>query len=157
VKGTIDFQYDFHNDLVLAKSRWLVDTPAEAMRWYQTHARYFTARFSRPKDLIAVDDAFDLAPEVSHLWRGYCAKLQESFVRFMIRVKNGSRVQAPASKRAAGHGNGTIEVPTVADALATVLVLRRGEQSARPSAAMRTVRSSSTQTLGTARPMKSTK
>ena len=49
MKGTIDFKYDFHNDLVIASPRWNVDTPTEALRWYQTHSRYFTSRFSRRK------------------------------------------------------------------------------------------------------------
>jgi hypothetical protein len=158
LKGTIDFQYDFHNDLVVARPRWHIDTPAEALRWYQMHARYFTARFSRPKDMIVVEDAFDVAPEIGALWRTYCANLQEeSLVRFSIYVKSRSSLRPTATARGPRHGSGTIETPTVEDAVATIMVLRQRDESMRSSSEMRAVRPSSTQTLGLPKALKKTK
>jgi hypothetical protein len=158
VKGTIDFQYDFHNDLVLARPRWHIDTPAEALRWYQTHTRYFTARFSRPKDIVVVEDAFDVAPAIGPLWRTYCAKLkEEGLVRFSIHVKNRSSVRTIATPLGPRHESGTIESPTVEDAVAAIMALRQRDESARSSSEMRAVRPSSTHTLGLPKALKNTK
>jgi hypothetical protein len=157
VKGTFDFQYDFRNDVVITRPRWHVDTPAEALRWYQMHARYFTARFSRPKDLVVVEDAFDVAPQVGPLWRTYYGQLQEeSLVRFSICVKSRLSIKATTAPHGARHSSGTIETPTVENAIATIMVLRQRDEGARSSGAIRAVRPSSAQTLGLPRALKKT-
>ena len=105
--------------------------------------------------MIVVMDTFEIAPEIGPLWRTYSAQLHETFVRWSIHVRSRSEAR-PASK-IRGSGSGTIETPTLEDAVATILALRQRDENARPSGAMRTVRPSSTQTLGLPEPLKNTK
>jgi hypothetical protein len=135
VRGTIDFQYDFHDDLVIARSRWHLDSSAEATRWYQMHARYFTSRFSRPKDLISVEEEFDVRPDVAQLWGGYFAKLHEGFVRFSVRVKKPERLSTPPLGQR--HAPSAVEAGTVEQAVAAIGLMRKGEKKLNPSGVSR--------------------
>jgi hypothetical protein len=121
VTGTIDFRFDFHDDVVHAKPRWTLETPAEVTRWYDMHSRYFAGRFSRPKDLISVNDALVVAPQVANLWERYRAKLHEGVVRFSVSVVSKPRVQLAAQPTPA------MEALTVDQALAAIMALRESQ------------------------------
>lgn len=143
MKGTIDFRYDFDNEIVIARPRWHIDTPAEAMRWYQLSSRYFTARFSSPKDLIIVEDAFRVAPEVRPLWLGYRDKALDAFVRLAVYVTSSSQPRlafvTPVTSGARGSGVGRMETPTVEDAIAAIRRLRQDSESPPSGRALRAV------------------
>jgi hypothetical protein len=125
--GTVDFQYSFPEDIVIARSRWSIDTPAEVMCWYELHARYLTARFSRSKDLITVQDKLDVSPKVIWLWERYFVRLHEDLLRFSAIVggKAWSRLAL------AGSRVDTIESATLADAMAAIRARRKA--AVRPS------------------------
>ena len=93
VRGTIDFRHDAVNDIVVLRARWTLDTPMEVMRWYQMQAGYFGARFQERKDVIVLNDAFDVTPRVATLWGQYRARLHESYIRYSVRVGNNARVR----------------------------------------------------------------
>ncbi len=134
--GTVDLRYDFHDDLVFARPRWTLETPADVMRWYELHARYFGARFSRPKDLITIDEAFEVSPGMVPLWERYSTRLHESVVRFSALVSPKGRRQPPASGPRP-HGR-PIEAETVVEAVAAILARRTAAGELRTPSAMRT-------------------
>jgi len=136
VKGTVDFRYDFHHDLVVATPRWKLETPVEVMHWYQVHARYFGARFSRPKDMAVVEDAFEVASLVAPLWASYRDKLHESLVRHRVVVKANA---PPRLTTTMGSGRYAVpsEARSVDEAIAAILALRAASEPGRPSGAAR--------------------
>ena len=127
--GTIDFSYDFLHDVVIARPRWTLETAAEVMRWYESHARYFAGRFSRPKDLITIHDAFEVAPQIRSLWQNYEARLQENLVRFAASVMESPAARHARSAGLARDGAAVIVTDTVADAVAAILARRQTEGS----------------------------
>ncbi len=142
--GTIDFSYDFPHDLVLARPRWTLQTAAEAMRWYESHTRYFGARFSRPKDLITVHDAFEVAPQVRALWQDYQARLHQNLVRFAASVTESDAARLSRKPGLAGDGPATIVTDTVADAVAAILARRQAAEHSLHPGTFPATRASST-------------
>jgi hypothetical protein len=124
MKGTVDFSYDFDHDLVIARPRWTLNATADVMRWYQLHANYFGARFRAPKDLITVNDAFDVLPKVATVWGAYRAKLHDAFVRHSVRVNNNARVRLSTNTSGVRYSISTLESPSVEEAIAAILAVR---------------------------------
>jgi hypothetical protein len=150
-RGTIDFKYDFDHDLVIAKPRWVLDSPAEVMRWHELHASYFGGRFGSPKDLITVNDAFDIVPKVATLWGSYRAKLHERWVRSAVYVNNIARVRLTIHTSGVLHTVTSIERATVEEAIDAVLAIRLAKGTQHPSSEIRSLGgASSVQTSPTA-------
>ncbi len=120
--GTVDFHYDFHDDLVFARARWSLSTPVEVTRWYEMHARYFASRFSRPKDMITVADAMEVSRSVLPLWERYTVRLHETAVRFSATVVS---MPLPASGAGKSPRLPSVDVGSIADAVAAILARRR--------------------------------
>jgi hypothetical protein len=135
--ATVDFRYDFRDDIVFARPRCTLETPGDVQRWYELHARYFTARFSRAKDLVMVHDAFEIGQAMHPLWDSYLAKLHESMVRFSAAVTNQptSHVERSGSRpRISAH---TVQANNLADAIASIRTRRDALRETRPSGSMR--------------------
>jgi len=124
VAGTIDFRHDTTNDIVVSRPRWTLAGSVDVMRWYQMHASYFGARFQDKKDVIVVNDAFDVSPRVATLWGQYRARLHETYIRFSVRVNNNARVRLTTNTSAARYSISALESPTVEDAIAAILGAR---------------------------------
>ncbi len=124
VKGTIDFRHDTVNDIVVTRPRWTLDSSVEVMRWYQMHASYFGARFQDRKDVIVINDAFDVLPKVAALWGQYRAKLHETYIRYSVRVNNNPRVRLSTNTSAARYTISALETPTLEAAIAAILAAR---------------------------------
>jgi hypothetical protein len=133
MKGTIDFDYRQDVDIVVARPRWVLDSSIEVMRWHQLHANYFKARFNAPKDMVVVNDAFDVAPRVATLWGSYRAKLHQTIVRLSIGVNNSARVRQSTQTSGVRHSIGSLEAESV-DAAVAALVAIREHVSAPPLA-----------------------
>jgi len=125
--GTVDFHYDVQSDIVFARTRWKIESSAQAMSWYELHARYLGARFSRSKDLVAIHDSFEVSLSVVSLWQRYSARLHESRVRVsaVVSSKPWSRVAL------ATRGVQPIVSATVVDAVAAILACRRQPTNAK--------------------------
>ncbi len=132
-KGTIDFRHDAVNDIVIARPRWTLDSAIEVMRWYQMQASYFGQRFHERKDVIMVNDAFDVTPRVATLWGQYRAKLHETYIRFSVRVNNGPRVRLATNTSAARYTISSLECETVEAAIEAILGARAEQPTKVPS------------------------
>ncbi len=131
-RGTIDFHHDRANDLVVARPRWHLGSAPEVVRWYEMNARYFRGRFSGPKDLVVVHDAFDLSPQLGTLWACYAVKLQDEWVRYTAHVKSSERVRQTTRTSVLRFCLSSTEVSSVEEAIAAIARLR---EAARPSQA----------------------
>jgi len=124
MKGTIDFDYRPEVDIVVARPRWVLDSSIEVMRWHQLHANYFKARFNAPKDMVVVNDAFDVTPKVGALWGAYRAKLHQTIVRVSIGVSNSARVRQNTQTSGVRHSIGSLEAASVEEAVAAIVGIR---------------------------------
>jgi hypothetical protein len=124
VAGTIDFRHDTTNDIVVSRPRWNLETSVDVMRWYQMHASYFGARFQDKKDVIVINDAFDVAPRAATLWGQYRARLHETYIRFSVRVNNNPRVRLTTNTSAARYSISALECPSLEDAIVAILAAR---------------------------------
>jgi hypothetical protein len=122
--GTVDFRHDTTNDVVITRPRWTLASSVDVMRWYQMHASYFGARFQDKKDVIVMNDAFDVSPRVATLWGQYRARLHETYIRFSVRVNNNARVRLTTNTSAARYSISALETPTLEDAIAAIVGAR---------------------------------
>ena len=116
---------------MVARARWILDSPSEVMRWYQLHTNYLGARFREPMDLVSIHDAFDLAPKMAELWGSYSAKLHEKLVRFSVGVKSNARVRLTVNTSGARYGIPTTEATTVEEAAQEITGFYRNYHSCR--------------------------
>jgi hypothetical protein len=124
-KGTIEFVHDAASDIVIERPRWVLNTAVEVMRWYQLQAGYFSGRFKERKDVIVVDDGFDVSHKVSTLWGQYRARLHELYIRRYVRVGGGARVQLATNTSTVRYSISSVEKPTVEEAIAFILQARK--------------------------------
>jgi len=136
VAGTIDFRHDVMHDIVVTRPRWKLETSVDVMRWYQMQAAYFSARFQDRKDVIVLNDAFDVAPKVAALWGQYRARLHEAFIRYSVRVSSNARVRLTTNTSAARYSISALECPTIDEAIHAILGAREATDASnapRPS------------------------
>jgi hypothetical protein len=124
MKGTIEFDFDPRVDVVVARPRWTLDSAPEVMRWHQLHANYFKARFRGPKDMVVVNDHFDVAQKVASLWGSYRAKLHQTVIGVSIGVNNSARVRQNTQTSGVRHSIGSLEATSVEEAIASILAIR---------------------------------
>jgi len=125
-KGTIDFRYDPVHEIVVTRTRWMLDSPLEVMRWYQLQAGYFSGRFNERKDVILLNDTFDVTPQVATLWGQYRARLHESYIRLSVRVGNNARVRLATNTSGVRYTISSIECASLEEAIAAILTAREG-------------------------------
>jgi hypothetical protein len=124
MKGTVEFDYDPRVAIVVARPRWTLDSATEVMRWHQVHANYFKARFRGPKDMVVVNDHFDVVPKVAELWGSYRAKLHQTVVGVSVCVNNSARVRQNTQTSGVRHTIGSLEAASVEEAVAAILAIR---------------------------------
>ena len=123
-KGTIDFRYDPLHEIVVTRTRWTLDSPLEVMRWYQLQAGYFGGRFTERKDVVLLNEAFDVTPQVATLWGQYRARLHESYIRLSVRVGNNARVRLATNTSGVRYTISSIECSSLEEAVEAILATR---------------------------------
>jgi hypothetical protein len=132
-RGTIDFRHDTVNDVVIERPRWTLDSPVEVMRWYQLQASYFVQRFHERKDVIMLNDAFDVTPQVATLWGQYRARLHETYIRFSVRVNNNPRVRLTTNTSGVRYTISSLECDSLEAAIEAILKARTTAPAKVPS------------------------
>jgi hypothetical protein len=128
--GTIHFQYDEQNQIVIATPRWKIDTEADVIAWYGQYERYMR-RFPHKMDFIVVLDEFDVSPLIGSKWGEYRAKLHKQFTRFNFRVHSKRDVKLFVNTSGVRYNVSTEEAASVADAIQAILKLREQELTRR--------------------------
>jgi hypothetical protein len=137
MKGSIEFRYDAVNDLVIARPRWTLDSSVEVMRWYQMHANYFAGRFKDRKDLIVLQESFDVTPQVATLWGQYRARLHETYIGLSVRVNSNARVLLTTNTSAARYTISALEAASLEEAISAIRGAREARTSERPPSGLR--------------------
>jgi len=83
--GTINFNHDKVNDIVIAQPKWIIESKEDCEIWYQQWADYLS-KFGKKIDIVVDLKEFKVAPQIAEGWGEYRAKLNNSFFRFSYRV-----------------------------------------------------------------------
>lgn len=83
--GTILFEHDRLNDVIIAKPKWNIETKEDCEVWYKQWSDYLS-KFGKKIDIVVVLNEFKVAAAVSELWGEHRAKLNNTFFRFSYRV-----------------------------------------------------------------------
>ncbi|MDD2775108.1 MAG: hypothetical protein PHU06_04055 [Gallionella sp.] len=89
--GTIQFQYDEENDVVIVTPHWKIETKEDCEAWFKQYVDYFGV-FHRKVDAVFVLDDFVVASQIVTVWSEYRVRLMKSFIRFSYRVNSNSLV-----------------------------------------------------------------
>jgi hypothetical protein len=122
--GTIHFQYDEQNQIVIATPRWKINTEADVLAWFGQYQRYMM-RFTHKVDFIVVLDEFDVHPSIGSMWGEYRAKLHKQYTRFNYRVHSKRDVKLFVNTSGVRYSVSTDEANSVADAIRGILNARR--------------------------------
>jgi hypothetical protein len=85
MNGTIEFQHDKINNLIIAKPKWIIETKEDCELWFKQWSNYFS-KFGKKVDVIVVLDSFKVATAIAAEWGEYRAKLNNNFFRISYRV-----------------------------------------------------------------------
>lgn len=85
MKGTISFEHDKINDIVIAKPLWKVETKEDCEIWYQQWYDYLS-KFGKKVDCVVLLDQFKVVATIAETWGEYRAKLNNNFFRFSYRI-----------------------------------------------------------------------
>jgi hypothetical protein len=83
--GTIVFEQDKVNDIIIARPKWNIETKEECEIWYQQWSDYLT-KFGRKIDIVVDLKDFKISPQLADIWGEFRAKLNNNFFRFSYRV-----------------------------------------------------------------------
>jgi hypothetical protein len=123
-KGTIEFQHDRANDLIIAIPRWTIETDADVAQWYQQYASYMQS-FARKMDMVIVLDHFEIKGTIGVAWGVARAKIHQTFTRFNYRVHASHRFRLYVNTSGVRYDVATQEAATIEDAIDGILAARR--------------------------------
>ena len=83
--GTIIFEIDKANDIVIAKPKWNIETKEDCEIWYKQWEDYLS-KFGKKIDIVVDLKEFKIASPIAEAWGEYRAKLNNNFFRFSYRV-----------------------------------------------------------------------
>ncbi len=89
--GTIQFQYDEENDVVIVTPHWKIETQADCEAWFKQYVDYF-GLFHRKVDAIFVLDDFVVTSQIVAIWSEYRVRVMKSYIRISYRVNSNSLV-----------------------------------------------------------------
>lgn len=90
--GTIEFQYDAENDVIINISHWRIETREDCEVWLKQYADYY-GLFGRKMDSIAVLDDLVVSSKIINVWGEYRTNLVKNYLRFSYRVHFNSLVK----------------------------------------------------------------
>jgi hypothetical protein len=83
--GTIVFDQDTANDIIIAKPLWHIQTIEDCEIWYKQWADYLSP-FNRKVDLIIILDDFIVDAGIASEWAKYRAMVNNNYTRFSYRI-----------------------------------------------------------------------
>ncbi|MDD4962635.1 MAG: hypothetical protein PHI11_01810 [Gallionella sp.] len=90
--GTVEFQYDAENDVVINISHWRIETEEDCEAWFKEYTDYLKP-FGRKMDSISVLDDFFVNSKIVNVWGEYRTNLVKNYYRFSYRVHFNSLVK----------------------------------------------------------------
>jgi hypothetical protein len=129
--GTMKFQYDTVNDVVIGIPSWKIETREDAAEWYRQWEVYMS-RFNRKMDVVVILDKFEVATAVGPIWGEFRARVHQNFTRYNFRVHSNTRVQLFVNTSGVRYNVSTLEADTVEDAIEGIKEARHLEASKQP-------------------------
>ncbi len=129
MSGTIDFEYDRENDIIVAVPHWKINTRDDILAWYSQYETYMK-KFTRKMDFIVVLDDFEIGAGMGVYWGEYRAKVHQLYTRFNYRVHSNNRVKLFVNTSGVRYNVATEEAATIEDAVEAIMVSRRMAESA---------------------------
>jgi hypothetical protein len=129
--GSMKFQYDSVNDVVIGIPSWKIETREDAEEWYRQWEVYMST-FHRKMDVVVLLDNFEVATAVGPYWGEFRARVHQNFTRHNFRVHSNARVQLFVNTSGARYNVSTLEAATIEDAIDGIKEARRLEANKRP-------------------------
>jgi len=126
VSGTIQFDYDGRNDIVVATPRWHIRTREDCEIWYHQWVDYL-ATFGRRVDCVMVLDDFHVEPEIATVWGEYRARINNQYTRLSYRVHSDWAVRLFAATSGVRYNAPSDAAPSVEAAVEAILRARGSE------------------------------
>lgn len=123
-KGSIRFERDEKNDIVIAYPKWHIETEEDCKVWLAQYEAYF-APFGRRVDIIVVLDEFSIGNGIGSVWGSYRAEIHKRFTRHSVRVHANAKVRTYSATSGALHGVPSDEARDVPTAIALIHEHRR--------------------------------
>lgn len=120
MRGTIYFQYDTENDIVIATPHWRIDSQEDCELWLDQYIAYFSHRFDRPMDIIFVLHDFRINSQIMTEWGEYRAKLLAHYARFYYLVHPDPIVNIASLISALKYKNPSSEAESIEQAIAAI-------------------------------------
>jgi hypothetical protein len=83
--GTIVFEHDTINDILIARPVWEIISRDDCETWYNQWVDYLS-KFNRKMDVIIILDDFTIDVEIAAEWGKYRAMINNEYTRFSYRV-----------------------------------------------------------------------
>lgn len=124
MKGTIKFNYDRDNDVIVATPHWKLETEADVKAWFDQYVVYMK-RFDRKMDFVVILDDFEIKPSIGPLFGEYRAKIHQQFTRHNFRVHSSKSVKLFVNTSGVRYNVATSEAATLEDAIEGIKAARR--------------------------------
>ncbi len=85
MKGTIDFEYNADNDIVIATPHWKIETLEDCEIWYNQWVDYIS-KYNRKMDVIMILNDFNVNASYSVEWGHYRVKVLKEYTRYTYRI-----------------------------------------------------------------------
>ncbi|MDD2775110.1 MAG: hypothetical protein PHU06_04065 [Gallionella sp.] len=121
--GTIQFQYDAENDVVIAIPNWKIETPADCEVWLKQYTDYLTP-FGRKMDLVMVLDDFAVTSQIINVWGEYRMTLVKEHIRFSYRVHVNSLIKIIIKSGAFKYNAASQDADSIEGAIAGIKAAR---------------------------------
>jgi hypothetical protein len=83
--GTIVFEHDTINDIIIAKPVWKVTSLEDCEIWYNQWVDYLS-KFNRKMDVVIILDDFTIDVGIAAEWGKYRAMINNDHTRFSYRI-----------------------------------------------------------------------
>jgi hypothetical protein len=122
--GTIIFEYDANNDIIIATPKWHVITHNDCEEWYKQWAEY-VSKFNRKLDIIMVLDEFKVESKIAAEWGKYRAKVINTYTRFSCRVNSSYLTSIYVKTSGIQHHASAQESKTIEGAYEVIMAERK--------------------------------
>ncbi len=123
VAGTILFQYDENNDVVIAIPNWKIETQADCEVWFKQYMDYLTP-FKRKVDMIFVLDDFAVTSQIIKVWGEYRTDLVKNHIRFSYRIHLNTLIKVIIKSGALKYNAASQDADSIEGAIAGIKAAR---------------------------------
>jgi hypothetical protein len=126
--GTIDFEHDAANDIIIAVPKWNIVTKEDCEVWFRQWEDE-VSRHGHKVDCIMILDDFHVDARIASQWGEYRAKVNNLYTRHSFRVNADPTVKLFIQTSGVRFNAASGEAATVEGAIEGILDARKKAQS----------------------------